>query len=205
MGWESPVLVLKSDRDPDDGLVASGRNNGVGAAGPCAYEDVELASFACPKIDHNAGGRDPAGKVLGEASAVLSTYPAEQRAGHERDPSPPLIAELGHSMQVVAGADGVVIELDRHDEVGNVDRAFRNWYRDPRPVGRHTVVRHDPSLSPTCPKGAQQPRALLPRSPRSRTAFGDQASGRGPACHPVRLDPRERSKMDPAFRASRDL
>jgi hypothetical protein len=67
------------------------------------------------------------------------------------------------------------------------------------------VVRHDPSLSPTCPKGAQQPRALLPRSPRSRTAFGDQASGRGPACHPVRLDPRERSKMDPAFRASRDL
>ena len=153
MGWESPVLVLKSDRDPDDGLVASGRNNGVRAAGPCAYEDVELASFACPKFDHNADGRDPAGKVPGEASAVLSTYPAEQRAGHERDPSPPLIAELGHSMQVVAGADGVVIELDRHDEVGNVDRAFRNWYRDPRPVGRHTVVRHDPSLSPTLSKG----------------------------------------------------
>jgi hypothetical protein len=151
----TPVLVLKGDRDPEDGLVASGRNNGVRTAGPCANEDVEPASFACPKFDHNADGRDPAGKVPGEASAVLSTYPAEHRAGHERDSSPPLIAELGHSMQVVAGANGVVIELDRHDEVGHVDRAFPNRYRDPRPVGRCIVVSHDPSLSPTCPKGAQ--------------------------------------------------
>jgi hypothetical protein len=116
---------------------------------------VELASFACPKIDHNADGRDRASKVPGEASAVLSTYPAEHATGQERDPSPPVIAEVGHSMQVAAGADGVVVELDRHDEVGNVDRAFRNWYRDPRPVGRRTVVTHDPSLSPTYPKGAQ--------------------------------------------------
>ena len=166
MRQRTPVLVLKGDRDPDDGLVASGRDDGVRTAGPCAYEDVELASFACPKFDHNAGGRDRAGKVPGEVSAVLSAYPPEQGAGHERDPSPSVIAELGHSVQVVAGADGVVFELDRHDEVRHVDRAFRNWYRDPRPVGCRTVVRHDPSLSPTCPTGAQRPRALLPRSPR---------------------------------------
>ena len=141
---------MKGDRDPDDGFVASGRNNGVGTAGPCAYEDVEPASFPCPKIDHNADGRDRAGKVPGEASAVLSAYPAEHGAGRERDPFPPVIAEFGHPMQVVAGADGVVVELDRHDEVGNVDRAFRNRYRDPRPVARCIVVRHDPSLPPTC-------------------------------------------------------
>jgi len=42
---------------------------------------------------------------------VLSTYPASTHRSGTRS-FPAVIAEVGHSMQVVAGADGVVVELD---------------------------------------------------------------------------------------------
>ena len=63
-------------------------------------------SFACPKIDHNAGGRDRAGKTPGEGRCRAQYVSAQHATGQERDPSLPVIAELGHSMQVAAGADG---------------------------------------------------------------------------------------------------
>ncbi|MGO9963960.1 MAG: hypothetical protein ACLPUG_11095 [Acidimicrobiales bacterium] len=89
---------------------------------------MEFPSFRCPKIDHNPDGRNRVGKVPGEASAVLSAYRTEHGTGHERDPSPPKITEVGRSVKVVARAGGVVIELDRHGEIGHVDRALRNRY-----------------------------------------------------------------------------
>jgi len=90
-----PVLVVEGDRDPDDGLVASGRNNAVGTAGLGAYEDVELASPARREINHDASGSDPAREVTGDVPAVLRAYPSEHGAGHERDPARPVIAEAG--------------------------------------------------------------------------------------------------------------
>jgi integrase len=67
---------------------------------------VELASFACPKFDHNADGRDPAGKVPGEASAVLSTYPAEHRAQRAGLPDTLRFHDLRHTCAALLIAQG---------------------------------------------------------------------------------------------------
>jgi len=149
--------------------------------------------------------RDRAGKVPGEVSAVLSAYPPEARGRSRTRSFPSVIAELGPlhlgcrrapTVSSSSSTDTMRSEC-RSCSPELVQGSSAGWppHRgQTRPQLVTDFVQRVPSNAGPCCHARPEVNRV-----------GDQASGRGPACHPINLDLRERSKMDPAFWASRDL